>query len=139
MNRRALLIAVMLLTAAAAATAQPAVYRCGNEYTRIPCSTGRVVDTQGSATNAAQRAEAARVLAGEKRLADDMARDRRIAEASIKPALAGSLGPQKVAVADAKPELKAKTKKKSKPAKARPGSADRDDFIAQVPKAKKPS
>ena len=131
---------LLLLTGATTATAQPAVYRCGNEYTRMPCGNGRVVDTQGSATNAAQRAEAARVVASEKRLAEDMARDRRLAEASIKPALAGSLGPQKkVAAADAKASAKPAPKKKKGRARARPGSDDHDDFVAKIPKAKKPA
>jgi hypothetical protein len=125
----------LLLTGTTAAMAQSAVYRCGNEYTRAPCSEGRVVDTQNSATTAARRAEAARVLTSEKRLAEDMARDRRLAEASIKPAMAGSLGPHKVAAADAKPAPK---KKKKARAKAYSGADDSaDDFVAQVPKAKK--
>ena len=138
MKAPVLLSALFLLVAAAApATAQPTVYRCGNEYTRVPCSEGRVVDIQDSTTTAARRAEAARVLASEKRLAEDMARDRRLAEASIKPALAGCLGPQrKVAAAYAKPQPKAK--KKKEPGKTRPAGGDRDDFVAEVPKAKKP-
>ncbi len=141
MKNRVLLSALLLLlTGAATATAQPAVYRCGNEYTRMPCSQGRIVDTQGSATNAAQRAKAARVIASEKRLAEDMARGRRLAEASIKPALAGSLGPQrKVAAADAKTSAKPEPKKKKGRAKARPGGDDHVDFVAQVPKVKKPA
>ena len=137
MKSRVLLsVLLLLLTGPAAATAQPTVYRCGNEYTRAPCSEGRVIDTQVSATTAARRAEAARVLASEKRLAEDMARDRRLAEASIKPALAGSLGPQKLAATDAKPQPRAKKKKGA--GKARPAGGDHDDFVAQVPKAKKP-
>ncbi len=132
-------LGAMLLAATGAATAQPAVYRCGNEYTRTPCGDGRVVDTQGSATTAAQRAEAARVVASEKRLAEDMARDRRLAEASIKPALAGSLGPQKKAEAEGKGPVKPGSKKKKSRAKSRPAGDDHEDFVAQVPKAKKPA
>jgi hypothetical protein len=140
MKAPVLLSALFLLFAGAApATAQPTVYRCGNEYTRAPCSEGRVIDTQNSATTAARRAEAARVLTSEKRLAEDMARDRRLAEASIKPAMAGSLGPHKVAAADAKPASKPAPKKKKKSrATPRSGADDSaDDFVAQVPKAKK--
>ena len=131
-------LCAMLLAVAGAATAQSAVYRCGNEYTRTPCGEGRVVDTQGSATSAAQRAEAARVVASEKRLAEEMARDRRRAEASIKPALAGSLGPQKKAEADTKVPVKPGSKRKKSRTKVRPVGDDHDDFVAQVPKAKKP-
>ena len=125
-------IGALLLAVAAGASAQSAVYRCGNEYTRMPCSQGTLVDTQNSARTAAQRAEAARVAAAERRLADDMARDRRRAEAAIKPASAGSLGPVKPATSQAKASGVAKAKKKKS------GSAEEnEDFIAVVPKAKK--
>jgi len=122
--------ALLLLAAAQGAFAQSAVYRCGNEYSRTPCSQGKVVDTQNSARTEAQRGEAVRVAASEKQLAEDMARDRRRAEAAHRPALAGSLGPARpVASATTKPAGKAKGKKKS-------SSADGDDFVAVAPKAK---
>jgi hypothetical protein len=111
--------------------AQPAVHRCGNECTRAPCSEGRVIDTQNSATTAARRAGAARVLSSESRLAEDMARDRRLAEATIEPAMAGRLWPYKVAAADVKPASKPAPKKKAH------ANDSADDFVAQVPKAKK--
>jgi len=76
------LLAALLLAAAGGAGAQAAVYRCGNEYSRMPCSQGMVVDTQGSARTEAQRAEAVRVVASEKQLAGDTAHDRRRAEAA---------------------------------------------------------
>ena len=131
MNLR-LFIGALLLIGAGSASSQPTVYRCGNEYTRTPCSQGRVVETQNSATTEARRAEAARVVASERRLAEDMARDRRLAEASSKPASAGSLSAPKVAAAE--PREKAKSRKKVR------GKAlldERDDFVASAPKPKK--
>ena len=98
----------------------------------MPCSQGKVVDTQDSARTEAQRAEAVRVAASEKQLAEDMARDRRRAEAANRPAAAGSLGPAKPATsATAKASAAGKSKGKKK------GSgADGEDFVAQVPGAK---
>ncbi|MGZ5235771.1 MAG: hypothetical protein ACXWCV_05605 [Caldimonas sp.] len=134
MTPRALLAALLLLLGAGSAPAQTTVYRCGNEYGRAPCSQGRVVETQNSATSAAQRAEAARVAARERRLAEDMARDRRRAEAAIKPALAGSLGPQKAAA----PEAKAKASRaKKKKKRGKPPPEEGEDFSARVPKTVK--
>ncbi|MGZ5206772.1 MAG: hypothetical protein ACXWIZ_17685, partial [Caldimonas sp.] len=94
---------------------------------------GRVVETQNSATSAAQRAEAARVAARERRLAEDMARDRRRAEAAIKPAVAGNLGPQKAAA----PEAKAKPSKAKKKKRGKPPPEEGEDLIARVPKTVK--
>ncbi len=132
MSRR-LLLGALLLVGAGGASAQPTVYRCGNEYTRVPCVQGRVVEIDNSATTAARRAEAARVVASEKRLAEDMARDRRLAEAAIKPATAGSLSAPKIAA----PEAKASSKPKSKKKRGKARSEEREDFIASVPKPKK--
>ena len=76
MNPRA--FAVLLLAAAGSASAQSAVYRCGNEYTRTPCSQGgTMIDTQNSARTAAQRAEAQRVAAAERKLASAAAKSKK--------------------------------------------------------------
>ena len=125
---------LLLLAAAGGAAAQSAVYRCGNEYSRTPCSQGKVVDTQNSARTAAQRAEAVRVAASEKQLAEDMARDRRRAEAANRPAAAGSLGPTRPAAsATAKTSAAGKGKNKGK---KKGGGGDGEDFVADVPGAK---
>ncbi|MEP7303300.1 MAG: hypothetical protein ABI699_17440 [Caldimonas sp.] len=122
----------VLLLATGACPAQPAVYRCGNEYTRVPCTQGKVVETENSATTTARRDEAAQVAARERTLADEMARDRRRAEAAIRPAGAASLGPRKAPDPEAKASASAKAKKKKKRAKTRPDD-ERDDFVAVVP------
>ena len=130
------LLAALLLAAAGSAVAQAAVYRCGNEYSHTPCSQGKVVDTQGSARTEAQRAEAVRVAASEKQLAEDMAHDRRRAEAANRPASAGSLGPTKPAAATiAKATAAGKGKGKGKK-KEKGSGAGGEDFVAQVPAAK---
>jgi hypothetical protein len=127
--------AAMLLGVAGGAAAQSAVYRCGNEYSRTPCSQGKLVDTDNSARTAAQRAEAKRVAAAERQLAEDMARDRRRAEAAVKPAAAGSLGPARPAAsATVKTATAGKGKDKGK---KKGGGGEGEDFVAVVP-GKKP-
>ncbi len=73
------------------AGAQP-VYRCGSEYSRTPCPSGggKIVDATDPRT-AAQRAEARRIAADERRLAAEMRRDRLAEQKTIKPAGATSL------------------------------------------------
>jgi len=126
------LLAGLALAVSITAGAQPAIYRCGNEYTRVPCSNGKEFDARNSALGEERRAEARRVAAEERKLADDMANDRRRAEAAIKPAMAGSLGPQKVAVAQTK-SSSAKAKKGKNRGKT---GNDEGDFVSTLPKVK---
>ena len=83
------LAALLLAATTLGAGAQP-VYRCGSAYSQTPCPAGRVVDATDPRT-AAQRAEAKRVVADERRLAADMRRDRLADQAAARPARAGSL------------------------------------------------
>ena len=62
-----------------------------------------------------------------------MARDRRLAEAAQRPALATSLGPARVAAIEPVPVKKPAKKKKRKAATPDDGR----DFIAAVPRSKK--
>jgi hypothetical protein len=106
------------------------IYRCGNEYTTIPCAGGRALETVGDTRSAAQRAEARRIMAEEERKAREMERDRHRNEATIKPAAATSLSaPQAAANAASAPK---KTTKKSSPKKPHKYDDDRD-FVASVP------
>ena len=123
-----------LWLAAGAAAAQGTVYRCGNEYSMAPCAQGKAVDTQSSARSEAQRAEAVRVAASERQLADDMARDRRRAEAEHRPLGAGSLGPSRAA-SPAHGKAASTSKGKKKEMEKAKGS-DGGDFVAVVPTAK---
>lgn len=118
-------VALMFCFAVGAAQARE-IYRCGNVYAQTPCPQGRLIDADDSRSEA-QRAEAARVAAGERRLATEMRRDRLAEEAALKPALAGSLSaPRVVASADT-------TKKKRGSAK----TAAHKDFVVRVASAKK--
>ena len=87
MKRAAAALLLGLVTLGAAA--QP-VYRCGSEYSRTPCPQGRLVEATDPRT-AAQRAEAKRVAADERRLAAEMRKDRQADQAALKPAGASSL------------------------------------------------
>jgi hypothetical protein len=58
-------LAVALLALSGAGGAAP-IYRCGNTYSQTPCPGGKLVDASDPRT-AAQRAEARRIAAKEKR------------------------------------------------------------------------
>jgi len=123
--------ALVLACASAAASAAP-VYRCGGgTYSQTPCPGGTVVETTDP-RSAAQRAEARRVAAAEKRRVRDMERERLVQEkrsAKEPPAIA-SLGPQRAASAPAKAASKPSSRKKAKP--------QDEDFTAVVPRSPKP-
>ncbi len=123
-------IAAILALASGAASPQT-VYRCGDVYSHDPCPGAKAIEVD-SRTTAAQRAEGRQVAVREKQLADEMTRDRRLAEAAQKPALASSLGPAKVVAAASTPSKKLSRKKR----KATP-SDDGRDFVASVPKVRK--
>jgi hypothetical protein len=114
--------------AAGAASAQT-VYRCGSEYTRIPCAAGRLVDVSDR-VSAEQRAQAQDAARREAQLGEAMARDRRAEAAAFRPALAANIGPVKAAPAPA-----AKAKKKVR-AKRKAAETIDGDFVARVPKTK---
>ena len=126
--RHARIVVAVAVLWSAGAFAQT-IYRCGNEYTRVPCSAGKALDV-GDPRSAAQRAEARRLVAAEQRLGAEMERDRRRAEAELKPAGAASLGPARVASAPAAKKAKAAPRKKPK---AAAGAEEGRDFIAGVP------
>ena len=80
-----------------------------------------------------QRAEARDVARREKTLAAEMTRDRREQESLAKPALAGSLSAPRAAAA---PPAAAKKHAKKHDRKA--AIDEERDFVAAVPRAKKP-
>lgn len=128
--------ALALACASAGVFAAP-IYRCGGgTYSQTPCPGGTMVDATDP-RSAAQRAEARRVAAAEKRRAREMERERLAQEkrSAKEPAIA-SLGPERTTKAPAqaasKPTVKAKPQAKAKP---RPQG---DDFTAVVPKSAKP-
>ncbi len=123
-----------LLFAAEGAHAQP-VFRCGSVYSQTPCPQAKVVEATDP-RSAAQRAEAQRVSASERKLAADMRRDRLADERALKPASAGSLGPAKpAAVKPPTPADRSGGKKKQKRGALAP--AANEDFVASGPSTKK--
>lgn len=117
---------ILLSVATAAASAAP-IYRCGQSYSSIPCPNGKLLDA-GDPRTAAQRAEAQRVMAREKRAAAQMERDRRARESATVPALATKVDGQPLPAAPAA-SVPAKAKKKRAKGKA----ASSADFTAAVP------
>ena len=126
-------LAALALTFFSTGTEAQAAYRCGNEYRAAPCPGGKLVVTDDLASSADRLAEGRAVAAREKRLADDMVRDRRARDAAQRPAKAGSLGPAATPAPAAAASATLKPKKK---AKAKIRVLDEKDFVADVPRAK---
>ncbi|MEO6746633.1 MAG: hypothetical protein ABIS28_15050 [Caldimonas sp.] len=85
------------------------VYRCGNTYGPAPCPEGKAIEADDARTSA-QRAEALRLAADERRRGDDMERSRLRREAAIRPALASALSLAPAPAATAAPTKKAAPK-----------------------------
>lgn len=124
--------ALALVCASTAVSAAP-VYRCGGgTYSQTPCPGGRVVEATDP-RSAAQRAEARRVAAAEKRRAQEMERERLAQEkrSAKEPAIA-SLGPERSAKAPAQAASKPSSKAK------RAAKPQTEDFKAVAPKTANP-
>ena len=132
MSTRLRAVAALVSALASAAIGAQTVYRCGNEYTRVPCPNGKAVEVDNR-TTAAQRAEAREVARREKQLGADMAHDRREEARAQQPALATSLSAKPAASAASAAPIKKKGKKSKKPA----ALAEERDFIAARPKVAK--
>ncbi|HMC17072.1 MAG TPA: hypothetical protein VKI18_15660 [Albitalea sp.] len=91
-----LAIALLLTSAALQAVATGPIYRCGTSYSQTPCPGGKLVDA-ADPRSAAQRAEALRVTAKERRDAAQLERERHVREAADKAsaAKASASGPQR--------------------------------------------
>jgi len=85
------LAATLALAASVGSAAAQPVYRCGNEYTRVPCPGGRSVETPDG-PSARDRARAEQALSAQKREAASLAAERERREASPRPAPV-NLGP----------------------------------------------
>ena len=129
-----LLVGVATIAAVASgAVGGETIFRCGNEYSDVACTHATTLVVAGAVTPE-QRAEARDVARREKTLAAEMTRDRREQEALAKPALAGSLSAPRAAAAP--PATAAKKHAKKHVNKA--AIDEERDFVAVVPKAKKP-
>jgi hypothetical protein len=128
--KHALLTLTVALTVGAA-TAGP-IYRCGPDgktYSQVPCAEGTVVESSDPRT-AAQRAEARRVAAAERKAAADLERARKAQEKAA-PALApaATLSPPPAASAAASASRGSKQAGTAKTAAAQ-------GFVATVPRDK---
>jgi hypothetical protein len=123
--------AICLLVMAGGVQAQP-IYRCGTEYSRTPCPGGKLLESSDP-RSAAQRAEAVRVAAQDRRKAAELERERRAQESAAKPAQAagfnGRPAPPDAAASDVE---RGRVKKRSK---VKPGKTA--DFVAVEPGSSK--
>jgi hypothetical protein len=114
--KAATLLALPLLIALAAPSgahaAQP-VYRCGNTYSNVPCGDGRAVEATDPRTSA-QQTEARRQAAQQRRLGNEMERERVAADARPYMPRAGTLGGTVAPGAEKPTPTKAKSKAKAK-------------------------
>ena len=122
--------AVFMVLVAGSAQSQ-AIYRCGpngTEYSQTPCPGGKVLESSDP-RSAAQRAEAVRVAAQDRKRAAEMERERRAELASVKPAQAAGFNgrppPAEPAASGAR-RGKLKQGAKAKPDKS-------TDFVAVEP------
>ena len=129
-----LLVAFATLSAlASGAVNAETIFRCGNEYSNVACAHPTTLVVVGAVTPE-QRAEARDVARREKALAAEMTRDRREQEALAKPPIAGSLSAPRVAAAPSTTAVKKHARRHDKTA----AIDEERDFVAAVPKAKKP-
>ena len=131
--KRLLLAVVALATVASATARAETIFRCGNEYSDVACAHATTLVVAGAVTPE-QRAEAREVARREKTLAAEMTRDRREQETLAKPAHAASLSAPRTAAVPPASAAKKHAKKHDKKA----AIDEERDFVAAVPKAKKP-
>ena len=122
-----------LAAVASGAVGATTIFRCGNEYSDVACTHATAIVVAGAVTPE-QRAEAREVARREKTLGAEMTRDRREQEALANPARAGSLSAPRVAAVPPATAAKKHAKKRDKKA----AIDEERDFVAAVPRAKKP-
>ena len=109
------------------ASAQPAVYRCGQSYQQVPCAQGRPVATD-DARSESQRREAQAAARDEARLGSRLERERLARERQTHPQSAVGIGAKASAAGASAPKAKATKRHR------RGSTADqREDFIALEP------
>ena len=120
-------LALCLALGVPAASAQPAVYRCGQSYQQAPCAQGRPLAVDDARSESQQR-EAQAAARDEARLGARLERERQARERATHPQSAIGIGAKPSAAGASAPKAKAKKRHK-------PGSmADqREDFIALEP------
>ena len=110
------------------ASAQPAVYRCGQSYQQAPCAQGLPVAVD-DARSESQRREAQAAARDEARLGTLLERERMARERQARPLAATGIGVQASAASASAP--KAKPRKRGRHGAA--AADQREDFIALEP------
>lgn len=116
------------------ASAQPAVYRCGQSYQQAPCAEGRPVAVD-DARSESQRREAQSAARDETRLGTRLESERLAREKTRPPAAVG-IG---VAASAGSPKAPTKAKAARKRSKHAAAADQREDFIALEPRQAKPA
>ena len=129
-------VAIFLLFGLSGAFAAAPIYRCGPDgrvYSQAPCADGRLIDAADPRSEA-QRVEARRAVARERKAANDMERERRTQEAAQEPAAATGFNgrPARAEVAEPK---RPRGKSKNRGTKPKAGA---EDFVAVEPRSAKP-
>ncbi len=123
--------ALCLLFMACGVQAQ-AIYRCGSEYSQTPCPGGKMLESSDP-RSAAQRAEAVRVAAQDRRRAAELERERRALEKGTKPAKPAGFNGR-----PPPPAANASDAESGKPRKSSKAKTDKNaDFVAVEPVASK--
>ena len=133
--KHAAVFALLLFGLTSAAFAAAPIYRCGPDgrvYSQAPCDGGRLIDAADPRSEA-QRVEARRVAARERKAANDLERERRAQEAAQQPAPATGINGRPAAAETAAPP-QPRAKPKHRGAKPKKGS---DDFVAIEPRSAK--
>jgi hypothetical protein len=127
---------VLLLSGLASALAAAPIYRCGPDgrvYSQTPCEGGRLIEAADPRSEA-QRIEARRVAARERKAANDMERERRAQQAAQEPAAAAGFNGRPAARSEPAAPQRTHAKQKHRGAKPKQG---REDFVAVAPRSAK--
>jgi hypothetical protein len=125
-------VLVLALSGLANAFAAAPIYRCGPDgrvYSQTPCADGRLIDAADPRSEA-QRVEARRVVARERKAAQDMERERHAQEAAQEPATATGFNGRPPPAETAGPQ---RPRGKQKHRGAKPKQAT-EDFVAIEPR-----
>jgi hypothetical protein len=130
------LVALLLSVGVSLAFAAAPIYRCGGPdgrtYSQAPCAGGQLIDAADPRSDA-QRVEAQRVTARERKVANELERERRAQEAAQEPASATGFNGRPAPAETAAPQ-RARGKPKHRGAKTKRGT---EDFVAIEPRSEK--
>jgi hypothetical protein len=127
---------VLVLFGSVSAFAAAPIYRCGPDgrvYSQTPCEGGRLIDAADPRSEA-ERIEARRVVARERKAAGDLERERRTREAAQQTASAIGINGRPAAVETVVPPPPRAKPKHHRATKPKSGS---DDFVAVAPRSAK--